>query len=383
MTTGTPSSRDFDLHRLVRVRVTGGSQQDLRAVSRQLGLEPVPPTSEPDIAVRFVDRIDSARATYVGYGHASFDRTRFSLLTGRDGSPRRTVIPFDRIGLCPEIVCEHGLSSIPHLLAVVNLTALSKGVLPLHASAFSVDGVGYLVTGWAKSGKTEALLAALRRGGAYVGDEWVYLFPDGTMRGIAEPIRLWGWHLRQLDELRGSRTLSERMRVVGWETVARLARTAESRRTAAAVARKAAPVLERQAYVRVPPRELFGADAVREAAQLDAVALLMSSDSPDTVVEDAAPGELSSRMKASLADERAAFLADQRQFQYAFPDRRCELALQAETMEATLLADIFDQRRAVKVTHPYPCDIDALGDAVMSGARTLARTRQPEQAVRP
>jgi len=47
---------------------------------------------------------------------------------------------------------------VPHLLAVINLTALAKGVLPLHASAFTYRGLGVLATGWAKGGKTETLL---------------------------------------------------------------------------------------------------------------------------------------------------------------------------------------------------------------------------------
>ena len=67
-------------------------------------------------------------------------------------------LPLERAGDRCEIVCERGLSAVPHLVAIVNLTALAHGVLPLHASAFSWNGTGILATGWAKGGKTEALL---------------------------------------------------------------------------------------------------------------------------------------------------------------------------------------------------------------------------------
>lgn len=67
---------------------------------------------------------------------------------------------------------------MPLLIALVNATALSKGVLPLHASAVTFEGTGPLVAGWSKGGKTEALLSFMRRGALYVGDEWVYLSAD-------------------------------------------------------------------------------------------------------------------------------------------------------------------------------------------------------------
>ncbi|HEX5560678.1 MAG TPA: hypothetical protein VFX52_03470 [Nocardioidaceae bacterium] len=382
MTAAAPSVHDFDLHGLVRTRVVDGRQRDLSMVSRQLGLAPLPPAASPDLVVRFVDQIPARAVTYVGVHQTGFDEAGFLVLKGAHGAPQRTRIAFDRIGRCPEIVCERGLSAVPHLLAAINLVALSKGVLPLHASAFTVDGMGVLVTGWAKSGKTEALLGVTRRGGAYVGDEWVYLCPDGTMFGLAEPIRLWAWHLEQLADVRRSRGVPERARVAGWNAVASVARAAGGSRARSAVVRKALPVLERQAYVRVPPSELFGPEGVEPEARLDAVILLMSSSSDETTVEQAAPGEVSARMKASLDDERAPFLADYRQFRYAFPDRPCDLVEQAGATEARLLAELFDHRAAGKVTHPYPCDIASLGDAVISCARGVAQPDGPLEAVR-
>ena len=79
-------------------------------------------------------------------------------------------------------------------------------------------------------------------------------------------------------------------------------------------------------------------------------------------------------MAWSLAEERSPLLAHYRQFRFAFPDRSCDLLEQAGAMEAELLSNLFDRRPAMKVTHPYPCDIAALGDAVLGAADSLVST---------
>ena len=88
-------------------------------------------------------------------------------------------------------------------MAILNLTALKKDCVALHASAFVYEGKGILVTGWAKGGKTESLLAFASQGAKYVGDEWILLRGEGNrMYGIPENIRLWNWHLEYLPEVR-------------------------------------------------------------------------------------------------------------------------------------------------------------------------------------
>ena len=81
------------------------------------------------------------------------------------------------------------------------------------------------------------------------------------------------------------------------------------------------PVAARQAYLQIPPRELFGADRVVLRAPLDATVLLLSHSSPEITAEIVEQTEVARRMKASLAEERARFMAHYRQFCYAFGDR--------------------------------------------------------------
>ena len=51
---------DFNLHGLAGVRLLDASPGDVAAVSRQLGLVAAPFTGEPDLAVRFVDKLPLA-----------------------------------------------------------------------------------------------------------------------------------------------------------------------------------------------------------------------------------------------------------------------------------------------------------------------------------
>ena len=275
-------SSDFDLHGLVGVRVVDGTPADVAVVRRQLGHPETTLDREPDLTVRFVDRLAPSPLTLVGVGESGYDDDSFYLLQAKGGSTRRTRIPFDRLGPGAELVCERGIPAVPHLLATVNLVLLTRNVLPLHATALEVDGEGILVTGWSKGGKTETLLAATSHGARYVGDEWVHLPPDGRMLGLPEPIRLWAWQLAQRPDLLASRTAGERRRLRAWSTVSRIADGAADRSWKGSGASYAGsrPALGRQAYLQVPPADLFGADGMVSSARLDAVVLVLSHEAP-------------------------------------------------------------------------------------------------------
>lgn len=378
--TGT-STYDFDLHGIVGIRLLDATPADLAKVDRQLGPLRRELDREPDISIRFVDETGAGPLTCVGLGDTGFHADDFFTLRGAGGVRGKALLPLDRIGRHPVIVCERRLLAVPHLLPVINFTALGKGVLPLHASAFTSGSMGVLVTGWAKSGKTESLLAGMSQGGHYIGDEWVYLTPDRQMLGLPEPIRLWGWHFEQLPSLLRARPRRDRIRLSVWRAAAAAGKAgSKAPLPGSALLRKGSPALERQTYLQVPPAELFGADAIALRGCLDAVVLVLSGTGADIEVGSAGPQEVSGRMRASLADERAPFMAHYRQFRYAFPGRRSEAVESAPATEARLLAELFDHRPAAKVVHPYPCDIAELGRAVLAAARDTpaAPTAGPE-----
>lgn len=365
---------DFDLHGFVGVRVADPQPGDAEVVRRQLGPLERSLQRAPDIVVRFVDRLDDQQpVTFATWPDGGWTDRGFYVLRGKAGVPVRTLLPLDDVGVPGagpvEIVCERGNPQVPHLLAVVNIVALSHGVLPLHASAFTYQGTGVLVTGWAKGGKTETLLAFARRGADYVGDEWVYLTPDGGMHGVPEPVRLWDWHLRQLGDARPGLPAGRRVRVrathLAAQAAARLGSVAPAG-AGASLLRRAAPVLQRQAYVQVPPAELFGPQRMTLHGRVDIVVLALSHDAANIRIEHVDGAEIAARMLASLAEERAPFLSVYRQFRFAFPHRPCPAIEAAAEAEEKLLNHHLAGRRAYLLRHPYPVDLVDLTSPIES-----------------
>ncbi|MGH8894604.1 MAG: hypothetical protein ACRDWY_15065, partial [Actinomycetes bacterium] len=145
-----------------------------------------------------------------------------------------------------------------------------------------------------------------------------------------------------------------------------LARALPRQSGAASVLRRAEPVLRRQAYRQVPPADLFGPDGTIPEARLDALLLVTSHDQADVVVEPVPGAVVAAMMRASLLEERSAFLAHYRQFRFAFPDRSSDVVERAEAIEAELLRSLFAGRDAYQLKHPYPFDLDALTRPVAS-----------------
>jgi hypothetical protein len=355
---------DFDLHGFVGIRILDPQPQDVAAVTRQIGPLTTPDLGrEPDITVRFVDDLPiPGRLTYAGWPDAGATDDDFFVLRGKDGVAARTLLPMQDVGGRCAIVCERRAGHVPHLLAIVNMAALANGVLPLHASAFTYRGTGVLATGWAKGGKTETLLAFAARGAEYVGDEWVYLTSDGRMHGVPEPIRLWHWHVAQLPELRAQLPAGTRARLTALPSLASSAASlgAGLRGLPASVLRRAAPVVQRQAYVQGPPARLFGEDAIALHGRLDQVLLVASHDRDEVTIEPVSGADVGDHMRASLDEERSPFLQVYRQFRYLFPGRRSAVVEDASTIERKLLALRLGDRPAHRLRHPYPVDLASL-----------------------
>lgn len=375
---GTPEHRghpvhDFDLHGLVGVRLVDAERSDVATVRRQLGPLDATLEREPDITIRFVDELRSAPLTLVGVGQSGFTDDSFFLLSGRGSTRGRACIPLEQVGGSLEIVCERRLPAVPLLLAIVNMTALAKGTLPLHATGFTTGSTGVLVTGWSKGGKTEALLGCMLGEASYVGDEWVYLTEDGRMLGVPEPIRVWSWQLDQLPSLRRARTMRQRGRLKVWDGLARVAAEGARRDLpGSALLRKAAPTLARQACLQVPPEDLFGADRVALRGRPDVVVLVLSQEGGETSSRRSSPEEVADRMRASLEEERAELMSCYRQFRYAFPERSSAVLDHAGELESKLLEARLRDRPCMAVSHPYPCDIRAFADSVRHAVDSAA-----------
>ena len=363
---------DFDLHGIVGIRLINAGPSDLAAVKRQLGPIQSVLSRDPDIVIRFVDRMQlSSSLRYIGVEDTGFTEDAFLILRGKYQKSIKVQIPFDQIGSrqC-EIVCESGVPAVPLLIAIINLTALSKGVLPLHASALLYNGKGVLITGWSKGGKTETLLAFAANGAQYIGDEWIYLSADGQrMYGIPEPTRIWYWHLQEMPRYKAMVKRKDLRRLQALDLFAKILKRLESsplkRRVSYLQALKRLTALvQRQLYIQLPPEKLFGQRTEKTDVSPEKIFFVVSHDQPDVNVQRIDSQELAERMVFSLQEERMEFLSYYFKYRFAFPRCSNPLIDQAEEIQRRLILRAIANKEAYAIYHPYPFSIPSLFDTL-------------------
>jgi hypothetical protein len=352
---------EYSLHGLLGIRLVNASASDIAAVTDQLGPIQARLETEPDITVRFVDRLHRPAGTcHIGLNDAAFTRDRFFL----DGRGPRAQLDLSRLGGEVEIVCESRTGRVPLLIPMINLMLLAKGVAAIHASAFVYRGIGVVVAGWAKGGKTEALLAFMARGAQYVGDEWIYISPaENRVFGIPEPIRIWDWHVNHGGDRR--RVFDRRTRAL-FRTIkigsglARAVSATLGRTPGAAAASRAASLLEGRLWARIAPADLFGRASCTSEAPLDRLFLAITHDSEATEVVNATSGDVVPRIAFSTQYERLGFLSNYLKFRFALPDAASDLVDNAAEIEHELIAKALSRVPTSIVRHPFPADIPAL-----------------------
>ncbi len=364
----SPQTFDYDIHGIVGVRLVNAWESDAAAVARQLGPLQQTLTREPEIVVRFVEKLPTPNLQYVELEKSGFAGDDFYLLeSGKRKAKAR--IAFEQIGGQCEIVCESGLSAVPLLMAIVNVTALKKRWVALHASAFEYEGTGVLLTGWSKGGKTEALLAFAAQGAKFIGDEWILLDESGErMYGIPENIRLCDWHLESLSEARkhvkGTKLFV--FRAVRWldRMQSAMANTWMGRLLPFRLLREALPAVKRQLNVQLEPEKIFGAGIGPFEGKLEKVFFLMSHEGEEISVEATDPRQVAMRMAASVQYEQQQLFGNYLAYKFAFPARRNELLERAAILQCNLLGHALAGKEAYVVRHPYRVSLDKLYEAM-------------------
>jgi hypothetical protein len=360
---------DFDLHGLVRIRLEGAGPGDVALVRRQIGPVEAAVAGEPDITIRFVDDLAvGGPLRIVGLDQAGFTDDAFLILRSQHKARARVRIPLDRIGGRCEIVCERGITGVPQLISIVNLTVLAKGALPLHASAFEHEGVGIAACAWKKGGKTEMLLAFMEHGARYVGDEWVYVSADGTsLAGIPEPVRLTDWHLDQLPDYRRVIRRKERAKLGAIGAAERLHRgipgALRRRLPGMRGLDRAMAALEGQRHVDPGPERLFGRERWAERTSFDRLLFLVNAETDEVTVEQVDPLDVAARMTFSHVHHRMGLLDLYWQWRFAFPGAANPILEQVEVLERERLTTLLAGKPAWRVDHPHPMAIPALFDA--------------------
>jgi hypothetical protein len=357
-----PATVDHGVCGAATVRLVEPPERVATSLVATLGAS-VRPSAQADVVVRFVDRLPSQGLRRLELAEAAFDDEAFYVV---DAFGARTRLDLDRIGTGPlELVCERSVREIPLLIPILGLVLLAKGHVLLHAAAFVHRGRAFLAVGWKKGGKTELLLAYMSNGAAYIADEWTLVSPDGTAAGLGGPVRVWGWHLQQLPELR--KRVPARMR-------ARLALADAYRRgygllprpgPASGSLRERFDRLGRDGgvpwfgQVALEPTDLFGRPSAADGVKLD-VAILMQAGEGGTTTARTSGREIARRMVASQEYERAALLRAYDEFRFAFPGRRNDLLEHAAQEEQRLLEQALENVPALELRHPYPVQLGDL-----------------------
>jgi hypothetical protein len=354
---------DYDIHGIVGVRLLNATAGDIDAVTNQLGRPHGHLNRDPDIVISFKEELPTPSMKYLGLNSAGFTDDGFYVLSSSRANAKAR-IPFEKIGGKCEVLCESGLRSIPWLFAIINLTFLNKGYIPLHASAFVYKGVGVLVTGWTKGGKTEALLSFANHGAQYVGDEWVILSSDGEkMFGISVPICLWEWQFEHIPTLLPKIGIEKKALFTCIHFLDLVQRTFGrgrfKNRFPFTILAEALPTFRHQLNIRVSPENFFG-NRLRDVATVDKLFLAMSHSESSISVEPCDPMEIAARMTNSNEYEQMPFLEYYKAFKFAFPGLENELLERIGALQHSLLCRALEGKDAYKVRHPYPVSLEAL-----------------------
>jgi hypothetical protein len=364
--TGYSHVVDFDIHGLVGVRLVAPSPSNVTAVSSQIG----PPSSRilrrPDIVVRYGDRLSAGPVRYVDLGKTASSKAGFIVFPeGNDEG--KVSIPFEQIGWECEILCERRVGWIPLLIPIINLTALNKHrCVPIHASAFVHEGTGVLVTGWVKSGKSEALLAFSQYGATYVGGEWVLLSSNGnTMYGLPGTFRMWDWQRRELSRVQQIGGNAGMFRLIRFlDAAQQVAPEALLRFGPLKLLREGMPALRRQLNFRVEPKAIFGDRCDRLTGHPDKIFIGMVHSEGRVLVEPAEPATVADQLACAMEFELTSLMSHYRAFKFAFPQ------MQNEFLESVpnLLRDALRQALAAKeiywLYHPRPVSFHFLYQAM-------------------
>lgn len=354
---------DFDIHGVVGIRVVDGSSSDIAAVTRQLGPLQRPLLRAPDITLRFVIYQPTCHLRHAGLTKNRFSDDAFFVLDEKTNAAK-VRIPFDRLGGRCEILCESGLRSVPLLMPILSLTALAKGYVAVHASAFVHNGVGVLMAGCAESGKTTTLLGFASRGAEFIGEEWVLLSGDGEqMCGLPRDIELSASHLSAL-HVRGAinrRRLWLLDGLRGLNTVHKLAMgaTASYRFLPNTLARVLA-ALEQRATPKVSPQAIFGDRIGSLVAKPEKLFLLVSHDAPWVRVQRIPPSRMARRIAYLTEHEHSGLMDRYLAFKFAFPEKSNMFIERMQEYQADILSRALVGKDTHIVYHPYPSDFSEL-----------------------
>ncbi len=319
---------DYDIHGLVGVRLVAPSPANVTAVSAQIG----PPTAKslrhPDIVVRYTENVCTGSLRYVDLGKTASSERGLIVFAEGDGKGKVS-IPFERIGAECEIFHE---------------------------------GTGVLVTGWIKSGKTEALLAFSQHGATYIGGEWVLLDSTGdNMYGLPGTFRMWDWHRRRLPNGQHIGRNGVMFQLIRFLDVAQqFTPEGWSRFGPLKLLREAMPALRRQLNFRVEPSIIFGDRCKHLTGHPDKIFVGMVHSEEGMRIEPAEPAMVADQLVTAMEFELTSLLSHYRAFKFAFPGMRNDFLENLREHFRSALREALAAKEIYMLYHPYPVSLQDL-----------------------
>lgn len=363
MTAPEADEIDFGVAGVLRVVVQGDGPDDRIAVARDVGRTDAVGDRMPDVTIRFVDEISPVDLRVLDGGWTGYGDDGVYFLDPSTHAPLASVSQGERWGEA-RIVCRRGLGRVPFLSSALDLAALFHQWAPVHGSGWvTPEGQGVLVTGWAHSGKTGALLSACEGGARPVGDDRILLSRSGgRMIGMGRPVGVKDWHMAQLPLASLGRRPVRR-------TLARMAPAFDTwtdgatRGPALRLAGRAIDRLRRGLELELPPERLGAPPA---DARVDVLVILETHRHASIVAEPAAPGCAARCVAAQTEGELLPALRAQLAFTYAVPGGGWKGVGRAPAEARSILEDSTRGVPTYVVRHPYPCPLEEL-DAVIAG----------------
>ncbi len=349
---------DFNIQGIVGIRFINPSPSDEKIIRYQLGLSPSPLTEEPDICIKFISHMEIQGLKYLGLNNTGFTDEAFYVLISSHQRIKMQ-IPFDKVGYKCEIICESGLNAIPLLNYIINLTFLNKGYLPIHGAAFVYNNTGILVTGWASSGKTEALLSFSLKGAHFIGDEWVFISKTGDkIFAVPIPISIKKWQFKYLKPVLLEISIRKRFLFTSIRILQNFNHFFMSERWKKKfpfdLLTQSLPLLERQLKIWVSPADYFKGELQNKYFIPEIIFLIIMHDQDDVIVEPASLDYVIQKIVQTNQYELLHFLKYYHAFKFAFPNKINPILENLESYQKALIEQIFFNKKIFKVYRPYP-----------------------------
>ena len=366
--TASKNTVEFDIHGIIGIRLVNPSDHDIKYISKLLSEFRSDLNREPDITIVYKEKWDLGNISYLGLNEAAFNEDGFYILSnGRQQI--KVKIPFEQIGGKCEIVCEQGISGIPLLNRIINLTFLKKKYLPIHASAFSYNDLSVLVIGWSKGGKSEALFSFINHGAKFIGDEIVIISADGKkMFGIPVPVSIWEWQFSEIPDLIPPLSMQQKVlfgSIHFLDGVHKISKKVKlNNNSLISLLGDALPTLKKQLNIRVAPEKMFNGKLQWEKVNLDRIVLTMSYSKEEILVSECHKDEIINRMICSNLFEFDSLYQYYNTFKFAFPGIKNEFLESLPEVYNELLPKALSGVESYKVLHPYPVSYERLYEAM-------------------